>query len=101
MCPFHCAGAEVLGEDVDASGRGIDEVLDDLDGVGMLEVEGDRLLAPIDAEKVGRDPVDVGPGASMPLVRVDVFDLVDGGAQVGEDHRSVGAGEGPGEVEDA
>ena len=37
----------------------------------------------------------------MPFVGIDVFDLVDVGAEVGEDHRAIRTGEGPGEVENA
>ena len=74
---------------------GIDEVLDDLDGVGVLEVEGDRFLASVDAEEVGRDAVDVGSGAAVALVGVDVFDLVDVSTEVGEESSSRRGRRGP------
>ena len=50
--------------------------------------------------EVGVDAVDHRAGAAFVLGHADGLDLPDLGAEVGEDHDAVGAGEGPGEVEE-
>ena len=68
--------------------------------VGVLEVERDRALVAVDAEVVRRDAVAHRrlPGAGVVAGRR--LDLDHLGAEVGEQHRGVGAGQDPGEVGD-
>ncbi len=65
------------------------------------QVEHDRALPAVDAEVVRRDAVALGrrPGAGLVAAR-RALDLDHLGAQVGEQHRGVGAGQHPGEVGD-
>lgn len=94
--PVHAAGPEVLDDDVGAAGQfaGGGHV------VGLAQVERDRALAPVDAEEVGglvvshRRP----PGAGV--VTGPALDLDHVGAQVGQEHGGVGAGQDAGEVRD-
>ena len=68
--------------------------------VRVLEVEGDRALVAVDAQVVGRDAVADRrlPGAGVVAARA--LDLDHLGAEVGQQHRGVGAGQDPGEVGD-
>ncbi len=90
------AGAEVLHHDVGAAG----ELLGERDVAGVLEVEGDGALVAVDPEVVRRDAVAHGRLPRPGVVAGGRLDLDHLGAEVGEQHRGVGAGQDPREVGD-
>ncbi len=70
--------------------------------LGMLEVDGDRLLAAVGAKEIGGFAVDIGwrPAAGV-IALAWGLDLPDLGAQVGQRLRAPGAGQHAAEVEHA
>src|SRR5699024_3006 len=78
--PFSGSGGEVLDEDI---GRG-DELVENLQPLGLLEVEGKALLVAIDPHKVARQPIDRGVIAAGEVAAPRAFDLDDSGAEVSQ-----------------
>ena len=95
--PVHRAGREVLHDDVDL----LDEAEEERLALGVAEVDGDRALAAVDAEEVAAPAVLVGAGGAGDVAARRALDLDHVRAEVAKDHRGVGPGEDPGEVEDA
>ena len=89
------AGAELLEEDVvganDAQERGL--------GVGLLEVDHSAPLAAVEELERRGLTARVGRHVAQVVAAARVFDLVDGGAEIGEDERREGPGQEPGQVE--
>ena len=69
---FHRAGDEILDQDVALGG----DVLERLLAVGMGEVEGDALLATIDADKVVAFTLDERAGATGQIAALRVVPLL-------------------------
>ena len=97
------ARPEVLDEDVTAR----QQPAQDLGPLRAPEIEPDAALVPIDRQEVGRR---AGPGCRFPdpwrtpaagRVAFGRLDLDDIGAQVGEEHRAVRAGQDRRAVDDA
>ena len=90
-----CAGAHGLDDAVGA----LDHVEVDLDAFGLAEVEGDRLLAPIDVQRQERVlAVAVArlhdrPGHLAAVVALGRFDLDDLGAEISEQPAELGRAE--------
>ena len=98
---LHDAGGEVLDEHVRLFGQAHDRLF----AAGRLEVEHEAALVAVEAGVIAAEGalgVVVGEGAGEAgHLAAGRLDLDDVGAEVGEEHRAVGAGEGLGEVEDA
>ena len=93
---LHGAGAEVLDEDLAL----FHQVHGQPGPPRRAQIEGDGLLAAVDARVVGADPGDEGSEVPRLVAAARQFHLDHLGAEVGQDHRRVGAGQDPGEVED-
>jgi hypothetical protein len=90
------AGPEVLDHDVGPGG----EALGHVEVRGLLQVQRDRPLVPVDAQVVRRDVVAHGRHPRAGVVAGRALDLDHLGAEVGEQHRRVRARQDPGEVRD-
>jgi hypothetical protein len=89
---------EVLDHDV---GR-LDELRHDGPPLRPREVERDRAPVAVDGEEVGRVvAVEGRPPVAGVVAETGPLDLQDVGAEVGQHHAAVGAGEHPGQVQDA
>ncbi len=96
--PFHHAWAKALDEDVVAR----QQTQERLATFGALEVEHEAALAPI--ERVEDDVhavVGLGRHGAQIVASRRILDLVDAGAQVGEDHGRIGPRQKPRQVEHA
>jgi len=94
----HRPRTEILDDDIGS----LDEPLECRLPRGMLEVEGDAALVPVDREVVRRHAVLVrGRPAPRLVAGPRLLDLDDLGAVVGEHERAVRTGERPGQVDDA
>jgi hypothetical protein len=94
--PVHRARPEVLDQDVHA----IDQAKTEVEAVGLLEVDRDAALAPVESEEEACKPAGEGRSPAAAHVSGARFELVDLGAVVGQEQRAVGSGEGVREVED-
>ena len=98
------AGTKILHEDVAL----LDDSIEQRAAVGLLEIERDAFLVPIDAEEVGafarvsgepiarilRDGLQKGrPPAAGVVASAGLFDLDDARAHVGEKHRAIRSGQ--------
>ena len=97
------AGSEVLDQRV----RTAKQPAEDRRAIGLLEIEPDAPLVPVDSEEVGRrsrpvrfaaDPRRAPASGRVPLGRLDLHDVR---AQVAEKHRRVRSGEDGRAVDDA
>ena len=94
--PRQAPRLEVLDEDVGPPG----ELAGRRPVVVVLEVQRHRALVAVDPEVVRRDAVAHRRAPRPGVVAAGRLDLDHLGAEVGEEHRRVGAGEDPGEVGD-
>jgi hypothetical protein len=94
--PLHDPWAEVLHQHVARP----HQPLDDVDRRRALQVEHDALLAGIELAEITADPL-TQRRARAHQVAFGRLDLDHGGPEIGEEPRTVGAGDGGGQVEDA
>ena len=112
--PIQNARAEVLDEDI----RAIEESKEDVLVDRVLQIEDYRLLIAVRREEVGRLPPrgrgtgrldgiriafrhdERGTPTTGVVARARGFDLDDPGTEITQHHRRVGAGQGPGQVDD-
>jgi hypothetical protein len=87
------AGAEVLQEHV----GGGDEAIEDVQGAGRLQVEGEAALAVVVANELGR----VAAGGAERIAQLGRLDLDDVGAQVGQHLPGEWPGDVAGELNDS
>src|SRR4030095_2330580 len=90
-------GDEVLENDVGAA-RQLD---DDLQPLGVLQVDCDRALVAIDRGEAQAHAVLAGAEVAHVVPAARALHLDDVGAEVGQHRGAVGTGDDPGEVEDA
>jgi len=97
--PLHDARPEVLPDDV----RLPHEIVEHLAAAVARQIERERLLVTVDRQEVRRLAVgqERRPHDPHRVAAVGVLDLDDLGAQVGEQHRAVRAGQHPGKVQHA
>ena len=93
--PLHRARPEIFHHNVGLCGQ-LDE---ELPTVGLLEVEGQAFLAPIEGDEVGAWPSYEGPHFAGLVTAGRLLHLDDIGPEVGEHHCGIGARQNAGTVE--
>ncbi len=73
-------GSEILDEHVALRNQGAQ----DLDGFGLLEIEGERLLAPVEPDEIGREALHGGVVGAGEIAAAGALDLDDFGAEIGQ-----------------